>query len=283
MALLAACATTEKAKSWVGATYDDAVRAWGAPARSGTLADGTEVHTWVSEGAPTYRSGPSVGFGVGGFGAAVVAAAAASGSAPTFRSGRARWRRRPRCERTLSFRDGRLVGQAGSADEICAAVRASAEAPGHSLRRSLRAPSLPVPRWTATSPQRASPGAERPMTRWSRRGARPRNARRLVHLAFRGPRAAGAALGKRRRWRDIRRRAGQCCSPASARSSSRMRGLCAQGTGRTSRSSASASGPRRNAAYAEAEPERAELDRLAGPALRSSSAARGAPLPACGR
>ena len=74
MALLAGV-RHDRAKSWVGATYDDAVRAWGAPVRSGTLADGTEVHTWVSEGAPAYRSGPSVGFGVGGFGAAVVVAA----------------------------------------------------------------------------------------------------------------------------------------------------------------------------------------------------------------
>ena len=44
LAFLAACATTEKAKeSWVGASYEDAVRAWGAPQRSGTLADGTQV------------------------------------------------------------------------------------------------------------------------------------------------------------------------------------------------------------------------------------------------
>src|SRR5918996_1657274 len=67
LALLAACATTEKAReSWAGASYDDVVRAWGAPARSGKLADGAEVHTWVSEAGPTYRSGPSVG--IGGFG-----------------------------------------------------------------------------------------------------------------------------------------------------------------------------------------------------------------------
>src|SRR4051812_50206988 len=67
--LLAACATTEKAKeTWLGASYDDAVRAWGPPAKSAKLNDGTEVHTWVSESGPSYRSGPSVGFGIGGFG-----------------------------------------------------------------------------------------------------------------------------------------------------------------------------------------------------------------------
>ena len=44
VALLAACATTEKAKeSWAGASYEDAVRAWGAPQRSGKLSDGAEV------------------------------------------------------------------------------------------------------------------------------------------------------------------------------------------------------------------------------------------------
>ena len=75
--LLAACATTEKAKeTWLGASYDDAVRAWGPPAKSAKLNDGTEVHTWVSESGPSYRSGPSVGFGIGGFGLAAAVAAA---------------------------------------------------------------------------------------------------------------------------------------------------------------------------------------------------------------
>ena len=69
LVLLAGCATTEKAKqTWIGASYDDVVRTWGPPVRSGKLSDGSEVHTWVAEGGPTYRSGPSVGFGIGGFG-----------------------------------------------------------------------------------------------------------------------------------------------------------------------------------------------------------------------
>ena len=55
--LLAACATTEEAKqSWAGATYDEAVRAWGPPARSTKLSDGSDVHTWVAEGGPTYAT-----------------------------------------------------------------------------------------------------------------------------------------------------------------------------------------------------------------------------------
>jgi hypothetical protein len=122
MALLAACATTEKAKeSWMGATYDDAVRAWGAPARSGKLADGTEVHTWVSEGGPTYRSGPSVGIGVGGFGGGRGGGSVGVGVGASFPIGQGSVAPPARCERTLSFRDGRLVQQEWiGPDEICA-------------------------------------------------------------------------------------------------------------------------------------------------------------------
>src|SRR5262245_32028366 len=119
--LLAACATTEKAKeSWAGASYDDAVRTWGAPVRSGKLSDGTEVHTWVSEGAPTYRSGPSVGFGVGGIGGGRGGGSVGVGVGASFPIGDGSVAPPARCERTLSFRDGRLVQQEGiGPDEIC--------------------------------------------------------------------------------------------------------------------------------------------------------------------
>jgi hypothetical protein len=121
LALLAACATTEKAKeSWSGATYDDAVRAWGQPARSGKLSDGTEVHTWVSEAGPTYRSGPSVGFGIGGFGGGRGGGGVGVGVGASVPIGEGSVTPPARCERTLSFRDGRLVEQAWiGADEIC--------------------------------------------------------------------------------------------------------------------------------------------------------------------
>jgi hypothetical protein len=121
MALLAACATTEKAKeSWVGATYDDAVRAWGAPARSGKLTDGTEVHTWVSEGAPTYRSGSSIGFGVGGWGGGGGGSSVGVGVGVSAPIGQGSVSPPARCERTLSFRDARLVEQTWiGPDEIC--------------------------------------------------------------------------------------------------------------------------------------------------------------------
>ena len=121
MALLAACATTEKAKeSWNGATYDDAVRAWGQPGRSGKLADGTEVHTWLSEGPPTYRSGPSVGFGIGGFGGGRGGGGVGVGVGASVPIGEGSVTPPARCERTLSFRDGRLVEQSWiGPDEIC--------------------------------------------------------------------------------------------------------------------------------------------------------------------
>jgi hypothetical protein len=107
LALLAACATTEKAKeSWVGASYDDVVRAWGAPARSGKLADGTEVHTWVSESGPTYRSGASVG--IGGFGGSGHGGVGVGASFPI---GQGSVGPPARCERTLTFRDARLLEQ----------------------------------------------------------------------------------------------------------------------------------------------------------------------------
>lgn len=92
------------------------MRAWGAPARSGTLSDGTEVHTWVSQGAPTYNSGPSIGFGgfrgggSGGVGIGVGIPIGGGSVTPP-----------ARCERTLSFRGGRLVEQNWiGPDEICA-------------------------------------------------------------------------------------------------------------------------------------------------------------------
>ena len=70
--LLAGCATLEEEAAqvrdaWQGAFYDDVVKRWGAPNRSATLQDGSQVHTWVSESQASYgSSGPTVGVGVGG-------------------------------------------------------------------------------------------------------------------------------------------------------------------------------------------------------------------------
>ena len=50
--------------SWTGASYEEVLRAWGAPARSTRTPDGRDWHTWVTESYP--QAGSSVGFGVGG-------------------------------------------------------------------------------------------------------------------------------------------------------------------------------------------------------------------------
>src|SRR2546427_8620556 len=67
-ALLAACATAQDVEharsSWQGATYEDVLRAWGAPARSAVTADGRYWYTWETAAYP--QPGPSVGIGVGG-------------------------------------------------------------------------------------------------------------------------------------------------------------------------------------------------------------------------
>jgi len=121
-ALLVACATTEKAKeSWVGATYDETVRAWGPPKSSTKLADGSDVHTWVAEGGPTYTSGPTVGFGIGGFGiggGGRTSTGVGVGASVPIGSGTAV--PPARCERTMTFRDGRLVEQSWiGQDDVC--------------------------------------------------------------------------------------------------------------------------------------------------------------------
>jgi len=120
--LIAGCATTEKAKeTWLGASYEDVVRTWGPPVRSGKLADGREVHTWVAEGGPTYRSGPSVGFGIGGFGVGGGGRSGTSvGVGASVPIGEGTASPPARCERTMTFRDARLVEQSWiGPDEIC--------------------------------------------------------------------------------------------------------------------------------------------------------------------
>ena len=131
VALLAACATTEKAKeSWTGATYDEAVRAWGPPLRSTKLADGSEVHTWVAQGGPTYRSGPSVGFGIGGFGMGGGRTTTGVGVGASIPIGEGTAAPPGRCERTLTFRDGRLVQQSWiGQDDVCSAFGREAKKP----------------------------------------------------------------------------------------------------------------------------------------------------------
>ena len=110
VALAAACATTqdvEQAKnSWQGATYEEVLRTWGAPARSTKTSDGRDWHTWVTESYPQPSS--SVGVGVGGFriggsggvGVGVGAGVPVGSPEPP-----------ARCERTLVFENGRTIEQ----------------------------------------------------------------------------------------------------------------------------------------------------------------------------
>jgi hypothetical protein len=104
---LAGCAapgeTAGPESGWAGATYDDVVRAWGTPARSTKLSDGSNVYTWVSEGAGTRgRVSPSIGVGIssgGGVGIGTGVMFGSSGGEPV------------RCERTMIFREGRVAEQ----------------------------------------------------------------------------------------------------------------------------------------------------------------------------
>jgi hypothetical protein len=106
--LLAGCAApggelTEARDSWDGATYDEIVLRWGAPARSTKLTDGRDVYTWVSERAGS-RGGSSVGFGIGGGSGGGIGI----GTGIIFGSGGGE---SVRCERTLIFKDGRVGEQ----------------------------------------------------------------------------------------------------------------------------------------------------------------------------
>lgn len=87
---VAACASTNDElaaarESWRGATYDQVVMAWGTPSQSAV-----DSHTWLSD-----DSAPRVQ-GSGGVGGMIFAAA--------------------RCDRTLAFRDGRVVDGRWSGD-----------------------------------------------------------------------------------------------------------------------------------------------------------------------
>jgi len=110
LALLGACATAQdvdRAKdSWQGATYEEVLRAWGAPARNAVTNDGRYWYTWETVGYA--QPGPSVGFGLGGMrvgggsgvGVGVGTSVPVGSPSPP-----------ERCERTLIFKDGVVVDQ----------------------------------------------------------------------------------------------------------------------------------------------------------------------------
>src|SRR5688572_17859462 len=108
MLALAACASRferdvdEARQSWQGATYEEVVARWGNPSRS----EG-ERHSWHTQGEPIRRQ-PMVGVFGGGGGVFGGASFPFGGSEEPG----------PRCDRTLTFRQGRVVDQAwtGPAD-----------------------------------------------------------------------------------------------------------------------------------------------------------------------
>ena len=106
----AACATVHDVdvakNSWQGATYEDVLRVWGAPAASTQTNDGRYWYTWVTQGSPQPSS--SVGFSIGGMriggsGATGVGVGTSMpiGSPPPPES----------CQRTLIFQNGVVVDQ----------------------------------------------------------------------------------------------------------------------------------------------------------------------------
>jgi hypothetical protein len=110
--ILAGCATTadiESAKStWQGATYDEVVARWGTPVRQTSLSDGAQVYTWVTEAS----SGGSGTFGsVGVFGGSGGGGVGVGIGLPLPGFGGGGGGEIQRCERTLTFRNGRAVDQ----------------------------------------------------------------------------------------------------------------------------------------------------------------------------
>jgi hypothetical protein len=114
--LLGGCATAtveqefDQAKnSWQGAAYEDVVTRWGPPARSATLPDGRQTHTWSSQEAPLRAPGPSVGVGVfGGSGGGGVGIGMGFPFGTTVNPAT--------CERTLTFKDNQLLEQSWVGD-----------------------------------------------------------------------------------------------------------------------------------------------------------------------
>jgi hypothetical protein len=115
--LLAGCATVQEEfdqaqVSWHLAQYDEVVARWGSPAKSATLSDGRETHTWTSQEASLRPSGPQIGVGVfgssGGGGSGVgVGVGFPFGSTVNPAS----------CERTLTFKDKVVVEQSWNGDQ----------------------------------------------------------------------------------------------------------------------------------------------------------------------
>ncbi len=118
---LAGCATTRTditpvRNAWLGASYEEVVTRWGTPVRSTSFDDGRLIYTWFSEGhAPRGAMWPSIGVSAGsGMGVGIGIGIGAAPARDAYVT----------CERTLIFREGRVIDQSwfGPAD-FCATFR----------------------------------------------------------------------------------------------------------------------------------------------------------------
>ena len=116
--ILSGCATTadiESAKgSWHGSTYDDVVSRWGTPVRQTSLSDGAQVYTWLTEASSGYSSGTYGSIGVAGGSGGRGAGIGLSLPLPGLGGGGGG--EIVRCERTLTFRNGRVADQLWQGD-----------------------------------------------------------------------------------------------------------------------------------------------------------------------
>lgn len=123
LAWLAGCAAMEPEfartrDGWNGAAFEEVVARWGPPARSETLPDGAQKHTWVSE-AYHRTGGMTVGIFGGSFGSR--GGVGVGANAPFGSRDEA-----VRCERTLIFRGGAVVEQNWAGQpEFCNSFRRS--------------------------------------------------------------------------------------------------------------------------------------------------------------
>lgn len=119
--LIAGCATTTSnlapvRDAWLGASYEEVVSRWGTPVRSTSINDGRLVYTWHAEGTSSRGAvRPSIGVSAGsGMGVGIGIGVGAGPSREV----------QVTCERTLIFRDDRVIDQSwfGPAD-FCATFR----------------------------------------------------------------------------------------------------------------------------------------------------------------
>jgi hypothetical protein len=104
--LLAGCAAPapdsyDVRNSWHDASYEAVVSQWGVPLRNTVLADGRYAYTWASESAAGGAWYPSFGIFGGSRGVGVGTGVGMGYGGGTL----------VRCERTLFFRDARVVDQ----------------------------------------------------------------------------------------------------------------------------------------------------------------------------